>query len=220
MSVCVVIQPGANAAGGGDITPDAVDWGNVSGGVDGSETTNTVTFAGLSSPITVQIAWTSTSSNPVRIGSEKNGVPSVVQGDTPQSATIINGNTLAWNLNCGYTDPSGNLDTGTARVTNETRAGTCTMTIASPAVVTKTGHGLSASDKILFRTTGALPTGVTAETVYFVLAAGLTADDFTFSATDGGSAINTSGTQSGTHTLVPVLDTFSFTVRYVPGAPP
>ena len=89
------------------------------------------------------------------------------------------------------------------------------MTIASPAVVSKTGHGYSAGDKILFRTTGALPTGVTAGQVYYVLAAGLGADVFSFSATDGGAAINSSGTQSGTHTLVSVLDTFTFACQYV-----
>lgn len=80
--------------------------------------------------------------------------------------------------------------------------GTATMTIASPAVVTKTAHGLAVGDRIFFTTTGALPTGVTADTTtYYVIAAGHTADTFQFSATSGGSAINTSGSQSGVHTL-------------------
>lgn len=79
--------------------------------------------------------------------------------------------------------------------------GTCTMTIATPCVVTKTGHGLVAGSRVSFSTTGALPTGITAGTGYYVLASGLTADDFQISATSGGTAIDTSGTQSGTHTL-------------------
>jgi len=50
-------------------------------------------------------------------------------------------------------------------------------------------------------TNGALPTGLTAGTTYFVIAAGLTANAFEVSTTVGGAAVNTSGTQSGTHTM-------------------
>jgi len=78
---------------------------------------------------------------------------------------------------------------------------TITMTIAAPAVVTYTAHGLIAGSTISFSTTGALPTGVTAGTTYYVIATGLTADAFQFSTTLGGAAVTTSGTQSGVHTL-------------------
>lgn len=80
-------------------------------------------------------------------------------------------------------------------------SGTVTMTIASPAVVSQTAHGLKAGSKIVFSTTGALPTGVTAGTTYYVISTGLTADAFQFSDSLGGSAINSSGTQSGVHTI-------------------
>lgn len=76
-----------------------------------------------------------------------------------------------------------------------------TVTIASPAVFTLANHGLIAGQEIRFSTTGALPTGLTAGTHYFVLASSLTSSTFKISATSGGAAINTSGTQSGTHTL-------------------
>jgi hypothetical protein len=75
----------------------------------------------------------------------------------------------------------------------------CTMTIASPGVVTRVGHGFVANQPIVFNTSGALPTGVTPGTTYYVRATGLTADTFQFSTTSGGSAVNTSGSQSGTH---------------------
>lgn len=77
---------------------------------------------------------------------------------------------------------------------------TVTITIASPAVVSWTGHGLVAGQSLSFSTSGALPTGITAGTQYFVIAAGLGANSFEISATKGGAAINTSGSQSGTHT--------------------
>lgn len=79
------------------------------------------------------------------------------------------------------------------------RPASCTMTIATPGVVTRNAHGFVANQPIVFRTGGALPTGVTAGTTYFVRATNLTANTFEFSTTAGGAAVNTSGTQSGTH---------------------
>lgn len=77
--------------------------------------------------------------------------------------------------------------------------GTFTVTIASPGVFSKTAHGYAAGRPVKFSTTGALPTGLTAGTTYYVIATGLTADAFQLSATVGGAAVNTSGSQSGTH---------------------
>ena len=68
------------------------------------------------------------------------------------------------------------------------------ISIASPAVVT-VASAIIDGTAIVFNTTGALPTGITAGTVYYVKnASGLT---FNLSATYGGADINTSGTQSG-----------------------
>ena len=86
------------------------------------------------------------------------------------------------------------------RKTARTVSKTVTMTIASPGVVTWVAHGLGAGSQIEFSTSGALPTGVTAGTSYYVIATGLATDTFQFSATLGGAAVNTSGSQSGTHT--------------------
>jgi hypothetical protein len=77
---------------------------------------------------------------------------------------------------------------------------TVTITNASPAVVSWTGHGFSVGQPVFFRTTGALPTGITANTAYFVIAAGLGANSFQISLTSGGAAINTSSAGSGVHT--------------------
>lgn len=76
-----------------------------------------------------------------------------------------------------------------------------TVTIASPAVWTKVNHGLSSGDPVVLSTTGALPTGFTAGTTYYVVSP--TANTFQLAATVGGAAINASGTQSGTHTVTP-----------------
>jgi microcystin-dependent protein len=79
---------------------------------------------------------------------------------------------------------------------------TITVTIASPGVVSWTGHPLKVNDPVVFRTTGSLPTGITAGTVYYVISAGFGANSFRISTMVGGSAVNTSGSQSGTHTGV------------------
>ena len=80
------------------------------------------------------------------------------------------------------------------------RTSTVTMTIAGPGVITWTAHGLTAGASVKFATTGALPTGITAGTTYYVIAAGLTTNTFQIATTPGGAAITTSGTQSGVHT--------------------
>ena len=82
-----------------------------------------------------------------------------------------------------------------------TIADTFTVTIASPGVFSLTAHGFTEGTLVYFSTTGALPTGLTAGTAYYLIKAGLTADAFEVSTTIDGSAVNTSGTQSGTHTV-------------------
>ena len=80
--------------------------------------------------------------------------------------------------------------------------GAVTMTIAAAADFTFTNHGLVADDTVQFTTTGALPTGIVAGTDYFVITSGLSANTFKLATTQGGTAINTTGTQSGTHTFI------------------
>ena len=80
-------------------------------------------------------------------------------------------------------------------------SGTVTMSSASPCVVTQTAHGLKLNSKIVFSTTGALYTGITAGTTYYVISAGLTADAFQISTSEGGAAVDTSGSQSGVHSI-------------------
>ena len=83
------------------------------------------------------------------------------------------------------------------------------ITNASPAVVNYTSHPFVAGDKVVFSTTGTLPTGLTAGTVYYVISAGLTANAFEVSATSGGAAINTSSAGSGTHSVTSTYSALS-----------
>lgn len=76
---------------------------------------------------------------------------------------------------------------------------TATISIASPAVVTMASHGGRNGMAVVFSTTGSLPTGIVAGTTYYLgnvaqNTANLYAD------AELTSIINTSGSQSGTHT--------------------
>lgn len=72
-----------------------------------------------------------------------------------------------------------------------------TVTIAT-GIFNRKNHGLQVNDRIIFSTSGALPTGITAQTWYYVVSIS-DDDNFTVSATKSGTAIATSGSQSGTH---------------------
>lgn len=80
---------------------------------------------------------------------------------------------------------------------------TVTITIATPGVVTMTAHGFYHGQRIQITTTGALPTGLTASTTYFVEV--IDANSFylctSLANVAAGTRIATSGTQSGVHTL-------------------
>ncbi len=81
--------------------------------------------------------------------------------------------------------------------------GTFTITIASPGVATMAAHGMVTGDQVYLTTTGALPTGIVANTLYYAIR--IDANTFRLATTRAnaaaGTAINTSGTQSGTHTI-------------------
>lgn len=84
---------------------------------------------------------------------------------------------------------------------------TFTVTIASPAVVT-TSVTLADGTAVMLQTDGALPTGLDIGVIYYVVNS--TGTSFNLAATAGGTEIDTTGSQSGTHRFitraVPVAD--------------
>ncbi len=84
-----------------------------------------------------------------------------------------------------------------------TERGICTIAISTPAVITLTNHGLTTGQKVYFTTTGALPTGLSANTTYWVNVTGTNTFNLATSYANLITAtyINTSGTQSGVHTV-------------------
>lgn len=73
------------------------------------------------------------------------------------------------------------------------------ITIGSPAVVTWTNHGFREQTPIYIDTSGSLPTGLAAGRTYYMK--NVDTNTFELSAAPGGASINTTGSQSGTHTI-------------------
>jgi len=123
---------------------------------------------------------------------------------TMTGATVGTG---GWRASNDIVAPTGNLSSGNISgsataysVWNPGQIATVTISVASPAVITYTAHGLTLSDPVFFSTSGALPTGLTAGTTYWV-ASIIDANSFTVAATPQGTAVNTTLAGSGTHTI-------------------
>ena len=76
---------------------------------------------------------------------------------------------------------------------------TFTVTIASPAVFTPATYVPANGTPVVLLTTGALPTGLTSAVQYYVV--GATGSTFELANVPNGAPIDTSGTQSGTHSV-------------------
>lgn len=150
----------------------------------------------------VQLGGNRTLDNPTNLVEGQSGCIDVYQDNTG-SRTLSYG----W----GWDFPNGVVPTlsTAARAKDKlayqvdvARSSAVTISIATPGVVTWNNHGLPAGQQVRLSTTGALPTGLAINTTYFVIP--VDANTFQLAATQSGSAIATSGTQSGTHTMTAV----------------
>jgi hypothetical protein len=139
---------------------------------------------------------------PTNVAEGQTGVITVIQ-DSTGSRTL----TYAWPyIFSGLSAPT--LSTGKfsmdqlSYVVNAYSTSTITMTVATPCVVTWTGHGLVSGQRLAFTTTGALPTGLSVNTGYYVNV--INTNTFNVSSSlanlQSGTYIATTGGQSGSHT--------------------
>lgn len=85
-----------------------------------------------------------------------------------------------------------------------TSSATVTISNATPANVTHSAHGLTTGDKVYFTTTGALPTGLSVNTTYYIFSNGSGSYNLATTraaAIAGTPLIATSSAGSGTHTV-------------------
>ena len=97
----------------------------------------------------------------------------------------------------GYELPIGTLTTNS----------TVTITVAAPGVVSYASHPFVNGQPIQLTTTGALPTGLSVSTTYYVVSQA--AGTFQLALTVGGASITTTGTQSGVHTCTAIGNTIT-----------
>jgi microcystin-dependent protein len=129
---------------------------------------------------------------------------------TPSGAAFVNATTAMISMFAGFVAPVGFVLCDGAAYLRSTypvlfaaivKQAVFTVTLASPGVFTSTNHGLVAGNRIYLTTTGVLPSGLTTGVGYYVISAGLGASTFELSLSPNGTAINTSGSQSGVHTF-------------------
>lgn len=107
----------------------------------------------------------------------------------------------------GVSDDGIDWDYGAFFVPNDTTA-PVTFTLGSPGVVNWPAHGLVKGAPIRFSTTGALPTGLNAGQIYYVLSAGnpdtlILSDRYDYDPVDHPAPpLNFTGAQSGVHTAI------------------
>ena len=180
--------------------------------------TTTVTLPGASAKmaaldLTAQVLSGGATVTAFSIGAVSSGTTTISAGNGPQqwmlntgastiAAPIADGSTNVSVTNGGSAGAitlSGFVKTTGSFATTLTASATCTITIASPAVITYTAHGLIAGQQIYFTTSGALPTGITSGTIYYLVPT-IATNTFEIAATPGGTPIVTTGSQSGTQT--------------------
>lgn len=149
------------------------------------------------------------------IADDSLGVGPLFTGDVPAGRGTVSATITASSLGFDV-ELRGNVLRVWRAVVMDVRSSAVTMTIASPGVISWAAHGFSGHcpQPVSFSTTGALPTGVTAGTTYFTVPASIVGnpDSFEIATTRAnalaGTAINTSGSQSGVHTGTVVVDGF------------
>jgi hypothetical protein len=121
------------------------------------------------------------------------------------SGTLSNVGAITWSVPAGDVVAWGAWDASTAGVCYQTGffsivAGLAIVRTADATAndVQSQTHGLAANDRVEFEVIEQLtvPAGLTAGTLYFVIATGLTTDAFRVSTTQGGAAVDITGNGS------------------------
>lgn len=123
MAIAFFMQSQGVVSTGSDVTPDALNWGNISQTGTGSAvsaTTSALAIAGIDTPITLRASW-DTFGDGNRGAWVKNGVTQG-GGSAPLDVTVNVGDTLAFRMAL-ITGPTPESSSGTVTVTNVSDSG-------------------------------------------------------------------------------------------------
>lgn len=191
------------------ITSTEALMAGVTGGVVGTTNTQTLTNKTLTTPkINENVSLTATSTELNYVA----GATSPIQTQLNNLVTTPSGVISQF---AGITTPTGWLLCDGSAVSKSTYSnlfsalstnkGTVTLTIATPAVFTLASHNLITGSQVHLTTTGALPTGLSINTNYFLVSTGVNTFNLATTYANATAAspvvIATSGSQSGVHTL-------------------
>lgn len=167
-----------------------------------------------------------------------NTSPTFVKQPRLWQASIGNGDASAWKpllrMDGTNAGANGSKVSGILAASNDTVARVlqlallrsyagAAITLATPGVVSwalANGNNVAIGDQIVFLNNGdALPTGLAFNTTYYVISGGFVAGSaFELATSAGGSAIATSGSQSGTHLIAVVRPLAANTVAITAGS--
>jgi hypothetical protein len=124
-------------------------------------------------------------------------------GTFTNGGTTIAEATTVDNIRASYflRDAVGTLGTATA-----------TVSYSTTNILSCTGHGLNVGDPVMFTTTTTLPTGLVANTTYYVISTNLGANQFSVSTSFNGSIQSITAAGSGTHTVHSASNIFPATL--------
>lgn len=151
----------------------------------------------------------------------QNTTPTIPKQPRSWQASIGNGDASAWKFlyrtDGTLVGANGSKITAALATSNDTTARVlqlakarvftgATITIATPGVVSwalANGNNAAVGDQVVFLNNGdTLPTGLSFNTTYFIISGGFSFGvSFELATSAGGSAIATSGSQSGTHQI-------------------
>ena len=164
-------------------------------------------------------------------------LPTMIAKPRTWAASVGNGDASAWKLLLSQTGGGGGANGSkitSVRAASTDSAGRVlqlararlftgpTITIASPGVVSwaqANGNNAAVGDQVMFLNNGdTLPTGLAFNTTYFIISAGFTLGaSFQLAASAGGTAINTSVSQSGNHQIALIKPLAAQTVAITSG---
>lgn len=130
----------------------------------------------------------------------QNNATFVFTYDTTQSRWMLTGGSGSGSGSTLNYITFGDAEAGTQGWATYSEVKTVTITNATPAVVSLTAHGYAIGQRLTFTTSGTLPTGLTANTTYFVSVV-VNANSFQVATTLGGTSVATSSAGSGTHSV-------------------
>lgn len=138
MAIILALDSQANSGGGSDVTPAAINWANITQtNTAGYEVSEAKSVTAIDTTIAFRATWTGSAYGQWI----KNGVAVESVHASPAVVNISVNDSLKFAVYNGYAFPSGQYDTGTVTVTNDSDSGAAIDTFTYVVQFVYTGGG-------------------------------------------------------------------------------